>query len=99
MDRGRWTCVIERWLTEMRNYDYFGRRLDVRENVRFFGGQVPTWIHQQFPGTVCALAIEVKKFFMNEWTGELDASQHRAIGEALARAAAGVADELKRPRT
>jgi hypothetical protein len=81
----------------MRDYDYFGRRLDVRENVRFFGGNLPTWIHQQFQNTVCALAIEVKKFFMNEWTGELDTGQLRAIGEALARAAAGVADELKGP--
>ena len=98
MDRRRWTPLVERWLTEMRNFDYIGRRLDVRENVRFFGGQLPTWIHQQFPETACALAIEVKKFFMNEWTGELDATQHRAIGEALARAAAGVSDELARCR-
>jgi hypothetical protein len=82
----------------MRDYDYFGRRLDVRENVRFFGGNLPTWIHQQFPDKVCALAIEVKKFFMNEWTGQLDTSQHRAIGEALARAAVAVGDELKGPR-
>ncbi len=83
MDRQRWTPMVERWLAEMRSYDYFGRHLDVRENVRFFGGQLPTWIHQQFPTTVCALAIEVKKFFMNEWTGELDTSQHGAIGKAL----------------
>jgi N-formylglutamate amidohydrolase len=98
MDRARWAPLVDRWLTEMRDYDYFGRRLDVRENVRFFGGQIPTWIHQQFPKTVCALAVEVKKFFMNEWTGELDTSEHRAIGEALARAARGIADELSRDR-
>jgi N-formylglutamate amidohydrolase len=96
MDRGRWKPLVERWLNEMISYDYFGRHLDVRENVRFFGGQVPAWIHQHFPETVCALAIEVKKFFMNEWTGELDTQKHRAIGEALARAATAVADELKR---
>jgi hypothetical protein len=41
------------------------------------------------------LAIEVKKFFMNEWTGELDTAQHEAIGDALARAAAGVREELE----
>jgi N-formylglutamate amidohydrolase len=98
MDRARWAPLVDRWLTEMRDYDYFGRRLDVRENVRFFGGQIPTWIHQQFPKTVCALAVEVKKFFMNGWTGELDTSEHRAIGEALARAARGIADELSRDR-
>jgi hypothetical protein len=96
MERTRWAPIIERWLAEIRSFDYFGRRLDARENVRFFGGHLPGWIHQQFPETVCALAIEVKKFFMNEWTGELDLAQHQAIGEALARAALGVADELEK---
>jgi N-formylglutamate deformylase len=99
MDRQRWASIVEHWLAQMRGYDYFGRQLDVRENVRFFGGQIPTWVHQQFPETVCALAIEVKKFFMNEWTGELNTSQHGEIGKALARAAAAVAGELARHRT
>jgi hypothetical protein len=98
LPREQWTPIVERWLREMREFDYFGRQLDVRENVKFFGGNLPGWIHQNFPTTVCALAIEVKKFFMNEWTGTLDAAQHEAIGEALARAAGAVREELeKRP--
>jgi N-formylglutamate amidohydrolase len=95
LPRARWTAIVERWLAAMRGYDYFGRRLDVRENVKFFGGNLPGWIHQNFPETVCAMAIEVKKFFMNEWTGELDSAQHEAIGDALARAARAVRDELE----
>jgi N-formylglutamate amidohydrolase len=99
MDRARWATVVERWLAEMRVFDYLGRRLDVRENIRFFGGQLPAWIHQNFPETVCALAIEVKKFFMNEWTGDLDAQKHEGLQRALARAAAGVEQELERWQT
>jgi N-formylglutamate amidohydrolase len=99
MDRARWGAVVERWLAEMRAFDYCGRRLDVRENIKFFGGQLPGWIHREFPHSVCALAIEIKKFFMNEWTGELDLSQHRAIGAALAQAARGVAEVLERKTT
>jgi N-formylglutamate deformylase len=95
LPRSRWTPIVERWLAEMRDFDYIGRRLDVRENVKFFGGNLPSWIHQNFPQSVCALAIEVKKFFMNEWTGELDAAQHNEIGKALARAAVAVRDELE----
>jgi hypothetical protein len=95
MDRACWAPVVDRWLAEMRSVDYLGRRLDVRENVKFFGGHFPTWIHQNFPGTVCALAIEVKKFFMDEWTGELDQSRHKAVLQVLARAAAGVNEELE----
>jgi hypothetical protein len=91
--------VVDRWLAEVRDCDYFGRRLDVRENIKFFGGHLPGWIHANFPETVCALAIEVKKFFMDEWTGALDVRQHEAIEQVLARAATGVADELEKAQS
>jgi len=97
MNRLRWGQIVDRWLADIRDCDYFGRRLDVRENVKFFGGHLPGWIHANFPETVCALAIEVKKFFMDEWTGQLDARQHEALGRILARAAEGVAEELQKP--
>jgi len=96
LPRGLWTPIVERWLAEMRGYNYFGRQLDVRENVKFFGGNFPGWIHQNFPTTVCALAIEVKKFFMDEWTGELDGRQHEALRAALTGAANGVLEELEK---
>jgi len=96
MARALWSPIVDCWLTAMREYDFQGRRLDVRENVKFFGGQLPRWIHENFPNSVCTLAIEVKKFFMNEWTGELDKKQHQAVGSALAHAAAAVSDELEK---
>jgi N-formylglutamate deformylase len=96
MARALWAPVVDCWLTAMREYDYLGRRLDVRENVKFFGGHLPRWIHENFPISVCALAVEVKKFFMNEWTGELDSEQHQAIEGALRHAATAVAGELER---
>jgi N-formylglutamate deformylase len=96
MPRDFWAPVVERWLAEMRGSDYLGRRLDVRENVKFFGGHFPGWIHEHFPKQVCALAIEVKKFFMDEWTGELDLAQHAAVHQALARAANGVREALEK---
>jgi N-formylglutamate amidohydrolase len=96
MDRCRWAAVVERWLAEMRAFDYCGRRLDVRENVKFFGGNFPGWIHREFPQSVCAMAIEVKKFFMDEWTGALDATLHQALQAALAKAAQGVWEVLEK---
>ena len=95
MERDYWTPVVDEFSTELRNYDYFGRRLDVRENVRFFGGHMVAWIHENFPRRVCGLAIEVKKFFMDEWTGQADQHQLTALGEALRRAAAGVRESLE----
>ena len=72
MDRGRWAPIVARFMGDLRAYDFFGRHLDVRENVKFFGGNFCRWIHQTFPGAVCGLAVEFKKTFMDEWTGEVD---------------------------
>jgi N-formylglutamate deformylase len=96
MDRTAWSPIVDPWLAAIRSHDYLGRRLDVRENVKFFGGQLPRWVHENFPDSVCAMAIEVKKFFMNEWTGELDSTQHHAIGQALASAATAARDALEK---
>jgi N-formylglutamate deformylase len=95
MDRNYWATIVDRFLADLRSFDYLGRRLNVRENVRFGGGQLAAWTHHVFPRSVCVLAIEVKKFYMDEWTGDLDATQFRWLGQALASAAAGVRNELE----
>jgi hypothetical protein len=54
------------------------------------------WIHDTYPGNGCALAIEFKKFFMDEWTGQPDHEIVSAIGEALEATTGGVEEELAR---
>lgn len=95
MDRARWAPVVERFMDDLRGVDFLGRRLDVRENVKFQGGYFPRWIHQHFPDTGCALAIEFKKFFMDEWSGTPDPQQCAAIRRALAATVPGVLDALQ----
>ena len=82
MDRERWAPVVDNFMEDLRRYDYNGRHLDVRENVKFKGGHFSNWIHSEFQDS-CSIAIEFKKFFMNEWTGELDRGQHQIILNAL----------------
>ncbi|MBD9371813.1 N-formylglutamate amidohydrolase [Rhizobium sp. ARZ01] len=73
MDRGRWAPIVEAFTRTARSFDFLGRRLDVRENIAFQGrGEQTRFIHEHFPKTGCALAIEFKKFFMDEWTGVPD---------------------------
>ncbi|MBU1698514.1 MAG: N-formylglutamate amidohydrolase [Candidatus Eisenbacteria bacterium] len=96
MDRSYWTPVVDQIIASLREVDFLGRRLDVRENVKFKGGHFPRWIHKTFPLTGCAVAIEFKKFFMNEWTGELDREQHGAIHEALRSCVPRVQETLSR---
>jgi N-formylglutamate deformylase len=96
MDRALWAPVVDRFIREMAEFDYPGQRLDVRENVKFRGGHFPTWIHHSYPASGCAIAVEMKKFFMDEWTGEPVPVHMEAIGRALEAAANGVLEALER---
>lgn len=95
LDRTRWASVVDRFLGDLRNFDFLGRRLDVRENIRFQGGHFSRWADQTFPNSACVLAIEVKKFFMDEWSNELDVTQLDAICCALESTVPGVIEALK----
>ena len=52
------------------SFDYRGRRLDVRRTLPSrASGALARFVHTHFAHTGCAIALEVKKFFMDEWTG------------------------------
>jgi len=92
MDRERWAGVVDPFNAALREYDAGigearGGRLDVRENVKFKGGEFCRWIHRTFPESVGAIAVEFKKTFMDEWTGELDGRKLAVLREALASTA------------
>jgi N-formylglutamate deformylase len=92
--RRRWAPVVERFVDVMRRQRVGGHRLDVRENVRFEGGHFPRWVARSFPATGCPLAIEVKKVFMDEWSGEGDRRVMRQVRDALAATVPAVIDAL-----
>jgi N-formylglutamate deformylase len=83
MNRALWGMLVDGFVSDLRNYDYFGRSLDVRENIKFRGGYFCRWIHETFPTSVCALAVEFKKTFMDEWSGESDSRQLHQLRNAL----------------
>ena len=64
--------------------------------MKFRGGNFSRWIHENFPESGCSIAIEFKKFFMDEWTGEPDYVVIEAIKSALKSTVAGVLEELKK---
>jgi N-formylglutamate amidohydrolase len=95
LDRKRWEPVVRRFIEDLRNYDFLGHHLDVRENVKFKGRQLAWWIHEKFPQSSCVLAIEFKKFFMDEWTGVADIDQVVKIRKALHATLPGILEELQ----
>jgi N-formylglutamate amidohydrolase len=96
IDRNYWSGVIERFIQDLREFDFDGRHLDVRENVRFKGGYFSKWISENFPQTVCVIAIEVKKFFMDEWTGIPDMDKVNLLKNAFLYTRSGIIEELKK---
>jgi hypothetical protein len=64
--------------------------------VKFRGGRFSAWIHENFPNSGCCLAVEVKKFFMNEWTGKIAGEEFEAIPRALETTLPGLLESLEK---
>ena len=80
MPREEWAWLVDPLMEAMNSFDFNGRRLDVRENVAFQGkGEQTRFVHQHYPGRGCAIALEFKKFFMDEWSGEAVAQEVAAM--------------------
>lgn len=85
MPRERWAFLIDPLIDAMRGFDFNGRTLDVRENVAFQGkGAQTRFVHERYPLTGCAIALEFKKFYMDEWSGEPDPAQLDAMRRFIA---------------
>lgn len=95
MNRERWGTIIDRFIGDLSAFNFLGRQLDVRENIKFRGGQFARWTHEHFPNSGCVLSVEFKKFFMDEWTGVPDQVQVEAIQQCLQSTTAGIFQTLK----
>ena len=95
MPRDAWAPLLDHVMAAMRGYHFNGRRLDVRENIAFQGkGELTRFVHQRYPGRGCAIAIEFKKFFMDEWTGVPDPAELAAMRGFIAETARAAAEAL-----
>ncbi len=94
MDREYWAPVIAALTDNLQSAPELGEFNDVRQNVKFSGGHMSRWIHQQFPNRACSLSIEFKKTFMDEWTGIPDKAHIEQIKKALMRVRDPILDTL-----
>lgn len=73
MDRERWAPIVDTFIETLRSHTLNGKAVDIRENVSFRGkGEQTRFVHANFPDNGCAIAVEFKKMFMDEWSGEPD---------------------------
>ncbi|MFC1761656.1 N-formylglutamate amidohydrolase [Planctomycetota bacterium] len=96
LNRDLWAPVVDACIDMLGSFPFPGGKLDVRENVKFKGGYWPRWVHENFPDSGVAIAVEFKKFFMDEWTGIPDDACIEAISHALQYIAPAVQDALTR---
>jgi hypothetical protein len=99
LNRERWGPVVESFISALHEFDFKGRHLDVRENVKFRGACLSKWVQENFPRSGCTLAIEFKKFFMDEWTGEPFPETMETIRQALASTVSPVLSALREVTT
>ena len=98
MDQKFWAPVVDRFITDLRQHDFRGRQLDVRENVKFGAGWMSQWIHNHFPQSVCTISVELKKTYMDEWTGKLFPQVLNDYRQAFLAAVPGLIHSLKQMR-
>ena len=94
LDDERFGGVVDALIDSLGTQGVGGGPLDARENVAFEGRAVAAWVHERYPDVGCALALEFKKTFMDENTGEPVHSAIRRSARALAAAIPDVLSEL-----
>lgn len=88
--------LVERFVADLRAAHLGAGSVDARENVVFEGRGLAWWVHDRYPRVGCVLALEFKKTFMDEWTGEVDEAALDRAREALAATLPGLHEELGR---
>ena len=95
LDRERFGPVVDAFMESLAAARTSAGPLDVRENVRFRGRQLAAWTHARYPDRAVVLALEFKKTFMDEWTGEVDRARVDELARALAGTVPAVEESLR----
>ncbi|MFO7735158.1 MAG: N-formylglutamate amidohydrolase [bacterium] len=83
LDESLWGNVVEKVISVLEKSPATLRWNDVRKNVKFRGGYFPRWVNRHFGDKGCAVALEFKKTFMNEWSGAVNRKACDEISETL----------------
>lgn len=84
---GAWIDLVQAFTQTMSELPFYDDVLDVRANVKFKGGAMTRWINQRYGDKGLSIAVEMKKIYMDEWTGALEEGIAASIGRILESAA------------
>lgn len=83
INRGHFSTLIDLFIKQVSEMEMNGYSLRVGENVLFPGGYLTRKYANSHNRQVLVLAIEYKKIFMDEWTGELFPQEQGMLIENL----------------
>lgn len=95
MERQVWDPVIRTLTEHFTHFNYAGRKLDARENIKFKGGYFGQWLFERYGQKICPISIEFKKFFMDEWSGKAFDQDIELIDQMLLSSREPVLNALK----
>ena len=97
LDRSRWAGIIDHFIRDLSSFNYCGRNLDVRENVKFYGRQYcQDGYMRPTRNQLAFYLLKLRKFFMDEWTGLPDEEKMEALVQALQSTIPGIIGELNK---
>lgn len=99
MNQEKWRPLLDAVIENFQTFDYDGRNLDVRENVKFKGGYFGQWLYEQYGDKICPISVEFKKFFMDEWTAEPFQKDIKLIDKLLKNSEPTVMEQVDRLKT
>ncbi|MFC6102011.1 N-formylglutamate amidohydrolase [Olivibacter domesticus] len=89
-------ALIDTFIDFLSQSKIYGHRPDVRENIKFQGGEFSKWIANYYGQYGCVLSIEFKKTFMDEWTGRANIKHLMDIQATLKDSIPLLKKELKK---
>ena len=95
LDTATWRGLADRFVSDL--MQGLPATMTFGENIRFQGGHLSKWINERYEGQGCALALEFKKSFMDEWTDEVDQTRMEQIVDGLEGTIPGLLEELEAP--
>ncbi len=90
----RFAALNTALLDALRPLRWQGRPVTVGENVVFGGGRIHDALQQRHPGRVVVPSLELKKIFMDEYTGVFDEPGFTTMVQQVSQAWVAVLDRL-----
>lgn len=90
----KWKKLTDHFIRTLSGTKINGRHPDVRENVKFKGGEFSRWINENYGSKGCVLSVKFKKTFMDELTGIVSIPHLRDIKKALFATLDGLKTQL-----